>query len=381
MSTLKNFSLNNLPPEKQKQLLGGAVIVLAVLAGYFLFWPEAEPAAKPTVSENTGKVRVRWDAPLPVEKPKSTDSKAAPEIDPNQLASIVTGDLTTAVGSANVERNLFIYTPPPIPKPTPAPPPPPITINSVNPNSVYARTQAFDIVVKGNKFTPETKIYLNNTPTFGQTTFVSETELRANIQPQYFSTPGQLRVEVKKPSEETKLYSTVASLNVQAPPEPQFKLVGQMVENKGKQGKAILVVLMESDTSTKPPVIAQKNEQVFSSWKIVNIGPGFIEVEDMTAAKGVKHYVKMKGADETANAASFNETSFGSPPPDYIQAQFPSQNGEAANGQKVLDLSGPPPEKPTENREERIKRLQELNRQRIKAIYENERKDLENQRK
>ena len=108
-----------------------------------------------------------------------------------------------------------------IPTPTP-PPPPPIVLSGVAPGSVFAQTDAFTLTIAGDKFTPQTRVYVDNQEV--PTTFTSAQQLAAQIPAPLISAPGTRQVLVRTP--DGQLYSNPLSFNVAEPPKPQFTYVG-----------------------------------------------------------------------------------------------------------------------------------------------------------
>src|SRR5260221_4177678 len=119
--------------------------------------PSPSPSANSTSSPNTGNSKIT----MPTQG-KEAFEYAITAIDYH-------GPLTTAT---DVGRNIFAFYEPPPPgerTPTPLPlvktptppPPPPIQIAYIMPQSLFAGTGAFRLEINGDKFTPDTKIYFN----------------------------------------------------------------------------------------------------------------------------------------------------------------------------------------------------------------------------
>ncbi|HEY5885372.1 MAG TPA: TIG domain-containing protein [Pyrinomonadaceae bacterium] len=128
---------------------------------------------------------------------------------------------------AEARRNIFVYyEPPPVPvapPPTPTPPPPPpLLLADLSPSNVYARTSDFTLEVTGDKFTPQVRIYIDNTEL--ATRYRSPQQLSATVPAALISSPGSRQVSVK--SSDGILYSNPASLNVAAPPTPNYSYIG-----------------------------------------------------------------------------------------------------------------------------------------------------------
>ncbi|HYE64950.1 MAG TPA: IPT/TIG domain-containing protein, partial [Pyrinomonadaceae bacterium] len=137
----------------------------------------------------------------------------------------------TSPSIPEAQRNIFAYyTPPPKPSPTPnmevpspsPTPPPPLLLAGVSPANVYARTGDFTLEVSGDKFTPSTRIVINNSDL--PTRFISAQQLSANVPAAMIAAEGPRQVFVRTP--DGTLYSNTVNLNVMAPPVPNFIYVG-----------------------------------------------------------------------------------------------------------------------------------------------------------
>jgi hypothetical protein len=140
-------------------------------------------------------------------------------------------------GVPNVGRNIFaFYVPPPpvlkaTPEPTPAPtpPPPPLVLTQLSPSNVFARTGEFAMQVAGDKFTPQTRIYVDGQEL--QTRFISGQQLAASVPASLIAYPGSRQVMVRTP--DSVLYSNSATLNVAEPPKPSYTYVGVLIRPRG----------------------------------------------------------------------------------------------------------------------------------------------------
>ncbi len=142
---------------------------------------------------------------------------------------------------ANAGRNIFAYyvkpagpapvksepTPPP---PTPLPTPP-LVLASITPAGVYARTAGFTMQVSGDKFTPETRVYIDSQEV--PTQFRSPQQLTATIPASSLSSPGTRSVVVRTP--DNTLYSNGGTLNVMQPPAPTQTYVGMLGRPRGNE--------------------------------------------------------------------------------------------------------------------------------------------------
>lgn len=115
-----------------------------------------------------------------------------------------------------------------IPTPTPTPPPP-LVLAAISPQGVFARTGDFTMQVSGDKFTPQTRIYID-----GQeqpTEFRSPQQLSATVNAAaLLAAPGSRTVVVRTP--DNSLYSNTTVLNVMQPPAPTNVYVGLLSSNR-----------------------------------------------------------------------------------------------------------------------------------------------------
>ena len=225
---------------------------------------------------------------------------------PNPLQDIKVGYSAPAPS-----RNIFAFYVPPVkttavaapsdvPTPTPTPPPP-LTLGSVSPGNVYARTADFNLEVAGDKFTPESRIYVE-----GQelpTTFKSAQGLAAKVPAALITGPGARTVEVKTP--DGQLYSNTATFNVMPAPTPQVTFIGVLGAPGYARDKAILKPTQSNDLLT-----VQRNDLVSSRFKVVNISERAVEFLDTQL--NIKHTVPF--TDAKTGAIPSGPSQRGAPP-------------------------------------------------------------------
>jgi hypothetical protein len=195
-------------------------------------------------------------------------------------------------------RNIFAYYVKPVAKvaaatpaetPTPTPtPPPPLTLGSLQPANVYARTGDFTLEVAGDKFTPQTRIYVE-----GQefpTAFKSAQQLSAKIPAALIQSPGARAVMVRTP--DNSLYSNGASINVMPAPTPQFTFIGIFGTKHYSDDKAVLKPTVGNDLLT-----VKRGDIVGGRFKVTSISDRAVELIDTQL--NIKHsiaYSDAKGA-------------------------------------------------------------------------------------
>lgn len=258
------FDPNN-PNEKKKMiaaaLLGvGALILLGYL---FLGGGSKKPTPRPTASPTP--------TPRGPNKP-SPDNGGAEDISIYQ--EIVYND--TVVGTPEAERNIFAYyVPPPSPvkapaTPTPTPPPP-LTVSTVSPASVFARTGDFSLQVMGDKFTAGVRIVIDGRAM--ATRIVNAQQVATTVPGDMIDNPGNRRIEVR--TADGALYSNVVSLNVAAPPVPNFTYIGLIGKPRGND----IVVLQ--DKNNKELLNKQRGDLVGGRFRLTSISDKELKLIDI----------------------------------------------------------------------------------------------------
>lgn len=209
-------------------------------------------------------------------------------------------------------RNIFAFYVAPTPKPTPLvevilptptpTPPPPLQLSAIAPTSVMARTGNFTLQLSGDKFTPETRVYVD-----GQelpTTFTSAQQLSTTVPAALISTPGARTIVARTP--DNTLYSDQLSLNVAAPPTPQYTFIG-ILGGRAYNDKAILKAQQNNDLIT-----VQRGDTVGGRFKVTNISTRAVELTD--AQLQVKHTLPFVESRTTGGAPGSPSSRFNPPP-------------------------------------------------------------------
>ncbi|MDT5294284.1 MAG: hypothetical protein QOJ76_1164 [Acidobacteriota bacterium] len=213
------------PAERNKMI---AAIALPLFALFFIVYMFSGTSSPSTTNANV-RSKPRAGAQQRQAKPDATAPADAPE----DIVSVMTPISCCAEPylGADAGRNIFAFyvKPPPPPAPTVAatPPPtptptPPLTLASLAPQSVFARTGNFTLQVSGDKFGPSARVYLD-----GQempTQYKSMQQLTAAVPAAFIAGPGQHSVVVRTP--DNTLYSNPQTLNVMQPPAPTYTFVG-----------------------------------------------------------------------------------------------------------------------------------------------------------
>jgi hypothetical protein len=208
-------------------------------------------------------------------------------------------------------RNIFAFYVAPTPKPTPVveaviptptpEPPPPIQLSGISPTSVMARTGDFALQLSGDKFTPQTRVYVD-----GQelpTTFASAQQLSTTVPAALITAPGARTIVVRTP--DNTLYSNQTTLNVAAPPTPQYTFIG-ILGGSRYNDKAIL------KAQNNDLITVQRGDTVAGRFKVTSISTRAVEFTD--AQLQIKHTLPYVEGRSTGGAPG-SPTSRFSPPP------------------------------------------------------------------
>jgi len=255
--------------ETRNRMMLGALLLLLLVVIYFQFFSggDTQKSSSAPPSANTKAT------PSPTPQRQTSGTPAPIISEPLDLASIQGGSHS----SGGAGRNIFIYptptpTPPPTPVPTlPTPTPWPIPASSLNPGGVIARTAGFTLTVFGQKMPQDAQGFVNGSAY--PTTFVNDTQVKINVPAEAIRMPGSLNVMVRSQSN-PNLISNSIPLNVAAPPEPPYKYIG-LITLKNVPTAVLVSQGNDDDVYNK-----RKGDVIGGKWKIVNITPQKVEIED-----------------------------------------------------------------------------------------------------
>jgi hypothetical protein len=260
------FDPNN-PNEKKKMIAAGVLGVAAIaVLGYVFF------GGSSTRTPTNNKV-----ATGPSPTPSRTTKEPEPPPDDSVFQPVNFSGTVPAVSEAN--RNIFAYYEPPPPPvkvpyvPTPTPvPPPPLTVSSITPANVYARTADFSLQIMGDKFTPALHITIDGRDM--PTRFINAQQLFTTVPAALITNPGARSVLVR--SNDGTLYSATLTLNVSPPPLPNYNYIGLI----GKPRFNDTAVLQ--DKSTKDLVNVQRGDLVGGRFRVNSISEKEVVLIDTT---------------------------------------------------------------------------------------------------
>lgn len=205
-------------------------------------------------------------------------------------------------------RNIFAFYVPPPPQPTPVKtvstptptpaPTPNVELRSISPVNVYAHTGDFNLDVTGDKFMPETRIYVGGAQL--QTRFVSPQQLSAKVPAQLISFEGAKEVLVQ--SADGKLFSNKATLNVMPAPVPNVTFIG-VITKPGSNDTAIL----KDKNGGKDLLNVQRGDLVGGRFRVTSISANEVTLVDTTLK--IKHTLPFVGDNSNPSAPRYT------PPP------------------------------------------------------------------
>ncbi|MDT5123277.1 MAG: large repetitive protein [Acidobacteriota bacterium] len=196
------------------------------------------------------------------------------------------------------ERNIFAFYVPPPPKatpiptpiPTPTPTPPNLVLASISPVNVYAHTSDFTLDVMGDKFTPDTHIYIGGAEL--PTRFVSPQQLSTKVPAQLISFEGARQLVVR--SRDGQLFSSTATLNVMPAPVPNYILIG-ITLRPGSNDTAVL-----KEKSSSEVLNAQRGDIVGGRFRVTSISKSEVVLVDTTLK--IKYPLLLTGDNSNPNA-------------------------------------------------------------------------------
>jgi hypothetical protein len=283
------------PGEKKKLIFAGVLGFGALLVLYWaLIGFDSRPAqtTRATASATPQRPAANAQRPAPA-------TPVSPEV--QNLAAFSPIDYEPSSYSApEAKRNIFAYYEP-LPKPSVAPttppatpePPPPILLASVSPSNVYARTADFKLEAAGDKFTPDMRIFVDGREL--PTTYKSPQQLSTTIGASFISAPGTRQVVVRTP--DNRLFSNQLTINVAAPPTPNFTYIG-IISPQNRVTDTALV----QDRSNKNIVSAYRGDVLGGRFRVTSISEKELVLVD-TSLK-IKHVLPMSEGDKAAGPLS-----------------------------------------------------------------------------
>jgi len=195
-----------------------------------------------------------------------------------------------------------VFNPPPTPPPPVPTPIPDFLVGYVTPQSVYAGSKSFRLEVNGDKFTPDSLIYLNGSQL--PTTFVSPQKLVADVPSNMIAGAGAIQIIVRTP--DGKLYSNPVMLEIQAPPRPSFQYIGMIARKRFNNDTAYF-----QEKGKDTPIGARLNDVVGGRFRIASISASEVVLEDVNL--GFRHKLGLFRPPPGQSTASGNNPNIGNP--------------------------------------------------------------------
>ncbi len=163
--------------------------------------------------------------------------------------------------------------PPPTPKPPSPTPTAPVLLASLSPQTVYAGSKTFSLELNGDKFTPDTRVYFNQSAL--ATNFITPQRISAQIPAKFVSDEGSPQIIVQTP--DGKLYSNQLFMTVQAAPKPTMLYIGMIGRKRYNNDTAYF-----TDNEKAPPYGARLNDVLAGRFRLVDMSPVEASLEDTT---------------------------------------------------------------------------------------------------
>jgi hypothetical protein len=286
----------NKPGEKKKLIIAAVLGFVAIL---FLWWTlfgfgssgsnsrvTVRPAAG-SPSPQSGGGRAQGNPPRP------GDTVASAGLELSTIQEVVYQP--SSYDAPEARRNIFSYYVPPE-KPKPAPtveqpsptPPPPLLLASVSPANAYARAGDFKLDVAGDKFTGDTRIFVDGREL--PTKFISPQQLSTTVPASFIASPGARQIMVR--TQDNRLYSNVVTLSVAAPPLPNYTYVG-IISPMTRVGDTALV----QDKANKNILGVQRGDLLGNRFRVTSISDKELVLMDATLK--IQHKLTMAEGDKS----------------------------------------------------------------------------------
>jgi hypothetical protein len=329
------------PAERNKIIAAIGLGALALIALYMAFGPSIR-----------GKASAVTPVPSPSVPTESRNQNPDKFTIPNQGIQNTVYSSTPIVYSGvssdapETGRNIFAFyePPPPTPySPTPFPTPtlakptptPPVHLAYFMPQNIFAGSGGFRMEFNGDKFTPETKVYFNQSQM--PTSFVSPQRLTAEIPAAMIANEGPKTIIVQTP--DGKLYSSQGIFNVQAPPKPQFQYIGMIARKRYNNDTAYFL-----ESGKQIPLAARLNDVVGGRFRLMSVSADEAVLEDVNL--GFRYKLALV---KTAPVSSGNSQGVPGFPGSDVYVPYNPQNipGIPNNIQRYVPPSNRPQQRPT----------------------------------
>ncbi len=281
------------PGEKKKLIWAGALGFAAILV---LWWTLIGfDSGTPTTARPTASPAPQRTAQNAPRANTSSNATASQEVKSLEAYTEVTYQ-PASYNAPEARRNIFAYYEPPkapvaapsTPTPTPEPPPP-ILLASISPSNVYARTADFKLEVAGDKFTPDTRIFVDGREL--ATSYKSPQQLSTTVAASFIANPGARQVVVRTP--DNKLFSNALTINVAAPPVPNLSYIG-IISPTNRVDEIALV----QEKNNRNIINAHRGDVLGGRFRVTSISEKELVLVDTTLR--IKHTIAMSEGDKGA---------------------------------------------------------------------------------
>lgn len=280
------------PGEKNKLIFAAVLGLGAILV---LYWALIGFDSRPPQTTRTTASTTPQRPATTASRPAASAAPASAEVQ-NLAAFAPIVYEPSSYSAPEAKRNIFAYYEPPAkpvagpatPTPTPEPPPP-VLLASVSPSNVYARTADFKLEAAGDKFTPDMRIFVDGREL--PTTYKGPQQLSTTIAASLIAAPGARQVVVRTP--DNRLFSNQLTINVAAPPVPNYTYVG-IISPQNRVTDTALV----QDRNNKSIVSVLRGDVVGGRFRVTSISEKELVLVD-TSLK-IKHVLPMTESDKAS---------------------------------------------------------------------------------
>lgn len=276
-------------PGEKKKLIFAAVLGLGAIL--VLYWVLIGFDSRPQPTRTTATATPQRSTTT-AQRPAAATPVSPAVLDAAKFAPI--DYEPSSYNAPEAKRNIFAYyeppkvtAPPPVtPTPTPTPPPP-VLLASVSPSNVYARTADFKLEAAGDKFTPEMRIFVDGREL--PTTYKSPQQLSTTIAASIIAAPGARQVVVRTP--DNRLFSNQVTINVAAPPTPNYSYIGIISPTNRVTDTALV-----QDKNNKNIVSVFRGDVIGGRFRVTSISEKELVVVDTSLR--IKHVLPMTEGDK-----------------------------------------------------------------------------------
>jgi hypothetical protein len=282
----------NKPGEKKKVIWAAILGLVAVIFLWWTFVGFGSSSSRATVRPPASTT----PAPRAADGQNNSTGNGRPSANVLDVADIRPIEFQRASYDApEAKRNIFAYWEPPkkpvetpkIEEPSPTPPAP-VLLASISPATAYARAPEFKLDVAGDKFTPQTRIFIDGREL--PTKYISPQQLSTTVPATFIANPGPRPVMVRTP--DNSLYSNTVTLGVAAAPLPNYLYVGII----GKTNHVGDVALVQ-DKNNKNVLNVQRGDLLSNRFRVTSISEKELVLMDSTLK--IQHKLAMSEGDKS----------------------------------------------------------------------------------